>query len=1046
MNYRIHLENNIKHAMANLCKALLCLVFLSAFTGHIWAQENPSSPDTTQGNWINYNHESNSIQPGEYYILFREVGTGCVSDTATFDIHLLEQPAAPVALAQSFCSGSVVADLVAECPDSTQLLWYASADSDTVLATNTELESGTYYAATVSTQGCESERVAVEVTVNPLLVPEVSIYTEDSLLCEGENVSFAAQVSPSEINVSEYQWFVNNQESGSNNATFTSPGLNNGDEVSCRVIVHGNCVYDSTAFSNVIIIEVIPQITFAVTDSTTYGDTSGTVVLSGLETGKSYAYHLDGNDWQNYANNISGLEEGWHEIKIREEGIGCESDTVGFAINLTDSITFDLNVLTDVSVYGGNDGSVSLSNVAGGVGNSYTLQLNDNPAVPFTAPLTIDTLSAGTYTVQVFDEADNASSIQVFTIEQPQTITFTAYVARHETMPFAEDGIITIDSIYAGQSSTFEYSIDDGETWDVIAQGGQITGLAHGIVSIQLRTGTVYSGVQSFTICQPLIFTIEYRTICGADYGTIESSGLDILKTYDYQLKYSDESESEWSVYSGEIEIAEEGAYSIRLADQVTSCLSDWKPFEIQLKLQPNSPLAEEQSFCGAAVVSDLEATTETGNQLRWYATAESDTVLAANTELESMTYYAATVSTQGCESERVAVEVTVNPMLDVSVSITVDNTEICEDDEVSFTAEISEDVTEVNYQWYLNNEPTGTNSPTFSSLTLNNGDEIYCSVFATGTCIDETPVMSDVVTIEVSPKITFEVNDLTDCGDLSGTIELTDIESGKEYEYLLYNDRESVNTEIDSIKIGNKVWMVKNLDIDDGLGGIYVYNNDESYVIENGRLYTQEAARRIANYYTGWRLPNDRDWGDLGVWHGLNLTKSVQIGFDALPCGRWIMWNSKSSGFYDKGVKAHFISNSQGPDDDIYISNTISARAGAGILVAASLRLVRDNTTQTISWHKYDGSINNIKPDSYFIQLREKNTTFVSAIDSFTIELLEQPDAPVVGIITHSTCMLATGSVELSGLPEGNWTIQPVNISGSGSSVNIPGLEAGQS
>jgi uncharacterized protein (TIGR02145 family) len=40
---------------------------------------------------------------------------------------------------------------------------------------------------------------------------------------------------------------------------------------------------------------------------------------------------------------------------------------------------------------------------------------------------------------------------------------------------------------------------------------------------------------------------------------------------------------------------------------------------------------------------------------------------------------------------------------------------------------------------------------------------------------------------------------------------------------------------------------MAKNLDIDDGLGGIYAYNDDENNVPIYGRLYTWDAAMRVA-------------------------------------------------------------------------------------------------------------------------------------------------------------------------------------------------------
>ncbi len=45
---------------------------------------------------------------------------------------------------------------------------------------------------------------------------------------------------------------------------------------------------------------------------------------------------------------------------------------------------------------------------------------------------------------------------------------------------------------------------------------------------------------------------------------------------------------------------------------------------------------------------------------------------------------------------------------------------------------------------------------------------------------------------------------------------------------------------------------------------------------------------------------------------------------------------------------------------------------------------------------------------------------------------------APVVGIITQPTCTVPTGSVALSGLPAGAWTINPGAIAGSGATTTL--------
>ncbi len=53
-------------------------------------------------------------------------------------------------------------------------------------------------------------------------------------------------------------------------------------------------------------------------------------------------------------------------------------------------------------------------------------------------------------------------------------------------------------------------------------------------------------------------------------------------------------------------------------------------------------------------------------------------------------------------------------------------------------------------------------------------------------------------------------------------------------------------------------------------------------------------------------------------------------------------------------------------------------------------------------------------------------------------------PSAPIVGTITQPSCLISTGSVELNGLPAGNWVINPGSILGSTSLITINGLAQG--
>ena len=63
------------------------------------------------------------------------------------------------------------------------------------------------------------------------------------------------------------------------------------------------------------------------------------------------------------------------------------------------------------------------------------------------------------------------------------------------------------------------------------------------------------------------------------------------------------------------------------------------------------------------------------------------------------------------------------------------------------------------------------------------------------------------------------------------------------------------------------------------------------------------------------------------------------------------------------------------------------------------------------------------------------------SAAGILTIDI---PSAPIVGTITEPTCTVSTGSVVLSGLPSGNWTINPGAVSGNTVSTTLSGLSSG--
>ncbi len=80
----------------------------------------------------------------------------------------------------------------------------------------------------------------------------------------------------------------------------------------------------------------------------------------------------------------------------------------------------------------------------------------------------------------------------------------------------------------------------------------------------------------------------------------------------------------------------------------------------------------------------------------------------------------------------------------------------------------------------------------------------------------------------------------------------------------------------------------------------------------------------------------------------------------------------------------------------------------------------------------------------SHNIQAKNVNNC-TSPITAVTINAQPAtPTAPIVGTITQPNCSVSTGTVVVSGLPTGNWTINPGAITGSTASVTLNALAAG--
>ena len=98
----------------------------------------------------------------------------------------------------------------------------------------------------------------------------------------------------------------------------------------------------------------------------------------------------------------------------------------------------------------------------------------------------------------------------------------------------------------------------------------------------------------------------------------------------------------------------------------------------------------------------------------------------------------------------------TVNPNLTPSVTITVspDDT-ICTGTSTTFTATATNGGTTPTYQWQVNGSNVGTNSTTYMTTSLSDGDVVRCILTSSETCVTKSMDTSNMINMTVKPYLT---------------------------------------------------------------------------------------------------------------------------------------------------------------------------------------------------------------------------------------------------------------------------------------------------
>lgn len=318
-------------------------------------------------------------------------------------------------------------------PLSNEISLYDLKDKDSVSVILTSSD------ACVTTPNATSNFIVMKVI--PTIMPEVSISSKDTVICEGSNATFTAHA----VNGGDhamYYWQINGVDSipGTTDSIFSKTTLKNDDIISVRLISNLTCAKPDEAFSNQIIVKTNPNVAAPVTieasDTVTCAGAPVTFSVVSVNNNPPVSYQWTKNGspvGENKNSYIDSALANGDKISVTESAIGSCGSPVNVTSNeVVMNVRSSLNPTVTIATYNltvcKGLPTLFLATIQNGEApSSYQWMKNGNPVGTNQSSYVDSTLQEGD-SIKVAIETKGYCSV-------PSVITSNSLVMHVVTMP-----------------------------------------------------------------------------------------------------------------------------------------------------------------------------------------------------------------------------------------------------------------------------------------------------------------------------------------------------------------------------------------------------------------------------------------------------------------------------------------------------------------------------------------------------------------------------------------------------------------------------------